>query len=131
MIIAIDFDGVCVSNEFPKIGRDIGAVPVLLEFLENGHKLILLTNRYGQSLKDAENWFMAYGISLYGINHNPVQWRFSKSPKVYADLYIDDRGLGCPLKNEPSVSSKPYIDWEKARVLLKKIDNRVYNTKKD
>ena len=27
MIIAIDFDGTCVTDEFPKIGKDIGAVP--------------------------------------------------------------------------------------------------------
>lgn len=118
MTIAIDFDGVCVSNEFPKVGKDIGAVSVLLELVAKDHKLILLTNRYGQSLKDAENWFLAYGIPLYGINRNPVQWHFSKSPKVYADLYIDDRGLGCPLKTDVSVSDKPFVDWEKARRLI-------------
>lgn len=27
MIIAIDFDGTCVTHEFPKIGKDIGAAP--------------------------------------------------------------------------------------------------------
>lgn len=121
MTIAIDFDGVCVSNEFPKVGHDIGAVPVLQKLVAKGHKLILLTNRYEQTLKDAENWFMAYGIPLYGVNRNPVQWHFSKSPKVYADLYIDDRGLGCPLKTDPSLSEKPFIDWTKAHVLLKSL----------
>lgn len=119
MTIAIDFDGVCVSNEFPQIGHDIGAVPVLSELIAKGHKLILLTNRYGESLKDAEKWFRAYGIPLYGVNRNPVQWRFSKSPKVYADLYIDDHGLGCPLKKDPAISEKPFIDWDKARFLIK------------
>lgn len=122
MIIAIDFDGVCVSNAFPRVGDDIGAVPVLSELVAKGHKLILLTNRYGQSLKDAENWFRAYGIPLYGINRNPVQWHFSKSPKVYADLYIDDRGLGCPLTTDASVSEKPFVDWDKVRELLKRLD---------
>ena len=29
MDILIDFDGTCVAHEFPKVGKDIGAVPVL------------------------------------------------------------------------------------------------------
>lgn len=91
MTIAIDFDGVCVSNEFPKMGKDIGAVPVLSELVAKGHKLILLTNRYGQSLKDAENWFMAYGIPLYGVNRNPVQCVFPKARK-FMQIYISMTG---------------------------------------
>lgn len=35
MIIAIDFDGTCVTHEYPNIGRDIG--PVLRKLVENGH----------------------------------------------------------------------------------------------
>lgn len=123
MFIAIDFDGVCVSNEYPKVGRDIGAVPVLQELTEKDHKLILLTNRDGQTLKDAENWFMAYGLPLYAVNRNPVQWRFSSSAKVYAHLYIDDSALGCPLKKDPEISDKLFIDWDKAREWL--IDNKI------
>lgn len=115
MLIAIDFDGTCVTNEFPKIGKDIGARPVLEELIRKGHKLILLTNRSDDSLSDALLWFKAYGISLYGVNHNPVQYRFSKSPKVYANLYIDDTALGCPLKKNLSLSPKPFVDWEEAR----------------
>lgn len=29
MDIVIDFDGTCVTHEFPLVGKDIGAVPVL------------------------------------------------------------------------------------------------------
>lgn len=29
MILGLDFDGTCVTHEFPKIGKDIGAIPVL------------------------------------------------------------------------------------------------------
>lgn len=120
MTIAIDFDGVCIANEFPKPGADIGAVPVLRELVARGHRLILLTNRDGQHLKDAQSWFMAYDIPLYAINRNPVQWRFSNSPKVYADLYIDDRGFGCPLKTDKTVSRKPFVDWETACRMLRR-----------
>lgn len=118
MIIALDFDGVCVADDYPKIGPDIGAVPVLLEMAARGHKLILYTIRSGQALRDAENWFKAYGIPLFGINRNPIQWRFSTSPKVYAHLYIDDHALGCPLKSDPAVSGKPFVDWDKVRAIL-------------
>lgn len=118
MIIALDFDGVCVADEYPKVGADIGAVPVLLELAARGHKFILYTIRSGQPLRDAENWFKAYGIPLFGINRNPIQWRFSTSPKVYAHLYIDDHALGCPLKSDSSVSHKPFVDWERVRAML-------------
>lgn len=35
-IIGIDFDGTVVTHDFPKIGKDIGAVPVL-----RNHPLLL------------------------------------------------------------------------------------------
>ena len=41
MNIAIDFDGTCVSHEFPEIGKDIDAIPVLKELIKSGHNLIL------------------------------------------------------------------------------------------
>lgn len=40
MIIAIDFDGTCVTHDYPRIGKDIGAVPVLKKIVENGHRLL-------------------------------------------------------------------------------------------
>ncbi len=45
IVINVDFDGTVVTHEFPKIGKDIGAVPVLRELVEHGHKLILFTMR--------------------------------------------------------------------------------------
>jgi hypothetical protein len=33
MIIAVDFDGTCVTHDFPHVGKDIGAVPVLKELV--------------------------------------------------------------------------------------------------
>jgi hypothetical protein len=40
MVICIDFDGTCVSHEFPAVGKDIGSIPVLKALVENGHKVI-------------------------------------------------------------------------------------------
>lgn len=121
LIIALDFDGTCVTNDFPKIGRDIGAVPVLKELVEKGHRLILLTNRYDDLLSEAVAWFNDNGIPLFGVNNNPIQARFTKSPKIYADIYIEDRAVGCPvITNNPYISKAPFVDWKEIRSLLEK-----------
>ena len=137
MIIAVDFDGTCVTHEFPEVGKDIGAVPVLKELVKKGHKIILYTmrshpnkNNQGKTLsgeiisndtlQDAIDWFKRNKILLYGINENPNQERWTSSPKVYANIYIDDAALGTPLKyNKDDVSSRPYVNWDKMRILLK------------
>lgn len=117
MIIAIDFDGTCVTHEYPNIGKDIGAEPVLTKLVENGHQLILWTMRSGDQLRHAVDWFVERYIPLHGINTNPTQKTWTDSPKAYAQLYIDDAALGCPLKfNE--LSKRPYVDWEKIYKLL-------------
>ena len=112
--IAIDFDGTCVTHEFPNIGKDIGAVPVLRELVEKGCRLILFTMRSGKYLEDASTWFAANEIKLAGLQTNPGQKVWTQSPKAYAELYIDDAGLGCPLKTD-SLSERPYVDWGKVR----------------
>ena len=116
-IIAIDFDGTCVTHEYPHIGMDIGAVPVLKELTAQGCKLILYTMRSGQILKDAKEWFAENGIPLYAVNENPEQKSWTKSPKVYADFYIDDAAVGCPLIFKDGMPH-PFVDWEKMRELL-------------
>lgn len=118
MIIAIDFDGTCVTHEYPKIGRYIGAENVIRELIENGHKIILWTMRSGQELHDAVAWFDDLDIKLFGINQNPEQSSWSESPKAYAQLYIDDAALGIPL-NEGLYGERPYVNWDKARELLR------------
>ena len=130
MEICIDFDGTCVTHEFPKVGKDIGAVPVLKKLIANGHRLILFTMRSdiknvesddynihkkaGNYLTDAVNWFKENEIELYGVNTNPSQSGWTLSPKAYGQLYIDDAALGCPLCVEyvDGGDSKPYVDWE-------------------
>lgn len=123
MIIAVDFDGTCVTHAFPKVGKDIGAVPVLKALSECGHKLILCTMRDARSLQntlqDAVDWFENNGIPLYGVNYNPQQKSWTLSPKIYANLYIDDAALGIPLKYDETLSGRPFVDWEKVEQFLK------------
>lgn len=117
MIIALDFDGTVVSHEYPHIGEDIGAVPVLKELVAAGHKLILFTMRSGKLLDDAIAWFERNGIELYAVNENPEQKSWTSSVKVHANIYIDDCALGCPIRYEEDIR-RPFVDWKKVREIL-------------
>ena len=61
MIIAVDFDGTCVTHEFPRVGAEIGAAEVLKELTDKGHKIILFTMRSHQ-LDGAEETKVCIGI---------------------------------------------------------------------
>jgi hypothetical protein len=133
MEICIDFDGTCVAHEFPKVGKDIGAQPVLKRLVEKGHNLILFTMRCdhtskpsstdaaiiakaGKYLTDATKWFEKNGIPLYGIQTNPAQRNWTESPKAYGQMYIDDAALGCPLVF--GEHERPFVDWKAVENML-------------
>lgn len=116
-VIAVDFDGTVVTHEYPLIGEDAGAVPVLRELAANGCRIILHTMRHGPLLEQAEAWFRERGIALYAVNENPSQRRWTASAKVYADLYIDDSALGVPLRFIDGCS-RPVVDWQRVREQL-------------
>lgn len=109
MIIAVDFDGTCVTHEYPRVGKEIGAHYALRLLVANGHKIILNTMRGGDDLLPALEWFERYGIDLYGVNENPTQKEWTKSTKAYAHLYIDDAAFGCPLLHVPG--TRPFVNW--------------------
>lgn len=111
IIIAIDFDGTCVSHAYPKVGKSIGAEPVLKKFVEDGAKLILWTVRTNKQLEDAQDWFEDNGIELWAVNKNPTQSGWSASPKAHANIYIDDLALGVPLAKTDDSDKKPHVDW--------------------
>jgi len=118
MIIAVDFDGTCVTHAYPEVGKDIGAAKVLRELVDNNNSLILLTMRSGELLDAAVEWFKQNDIKLWGIQKNPTQHTWTSSNKVYAQLYIDDAGLGCPLKYDSEMSNRGFVDWASARQML-------------
>lgn len=133
IVVAVDFDGTCVSHEFPLVGREIGAPRVLKRMVAAGAKLILWTMRSdvenpssdhpeitpqgGPYLTDATQWFEKHEIPLYGVQRNPTQDRWTHSPKAYANIYIDDAALGCPLKTEVP-GERPFVDWDKVEEML-------------
>src|SRR5690606_20245312 len=116
------------------IGEDIGAISVLKELVDNGHKLILFTMRSdrakgsfigdnyevygGDFLKQSVSWFEDNDIPLYGIQVNPTQHTWTTSPKAYGQLMIDDSALGTPLKVDEKLSDRPFVDWIKVREML-------------
>mgnify|MGYP000045987135 CR=1 FL=1 len=116
--INIDVDGTVFTHDYPNIGHDIGAVPVLKALTNNGHKLIIFTMRDGKELQEAVDWFAQNDIPVYGVQTNPTQKRWTKSPKSYAQLMIDDSALGCPLKYDLAISQRPFVDWDAVYTIL-------------
>lgn len=110
LIIAVDFDGTMVTHEYPFIGKDIGAPPVLRTLIKRGFKIILFTMRSGADLDEAVKWCTDNDIRLYGVNENPYQSSWTKSPKPYAHVYIDDASLGVPLVHP--LQGRSYVDWK-------------------
>jgi len=116
-VVSLDFDGTLVSHAYPYIGKDIGAVPWLLHLQKHGVLFVLNTMRSDKELQEAVDWCGANGIALYGINVNPNQHSWTTSPKVSADVYVDDLALGAPLTYFPT-DSRPHLDWAKAGPML-------------
>jgi hypothetical protein len=121
--VAIDFDGTCVTNAYPDIGDDVGAAPWLRAAAALGAKLILHTMRHDPVREkpgvefDAVAWFAANHIELWRVNENTDQQEWSKSPKIYAHIYIDDAALGAPLRVK-GPRERPFVDWSVAGPLL-------------
>lgn len=125
MIIAVDFDGTCVTHDYPEIGKSIGAEKVLKNLVKNGHSIILYTMRSHKPYKDRDllqeaiEWFNKNDIPLFGVNENPAQFDWTDSPKPFAHLYIDDSALGCP-KMMDERSSRAFVNWPEIDRIFKK-----------
>lgn len=118
MIVAVDFDGTLVRHKFPDIGPPIpGALETLRELQAQGVKLVLWTMRSGETLEAALSFCKGHGIEFFGVNGNPHQHAWTSSPKAYAQIYIDDAALGCPLRMELE-DERPWVDWQAVRELL-------------
>lgn len=116
-IIAVDFDGTCVVHRYPEIGEEVPyCVDILNLLVENNYKIVLNTMRGGKELNDAINWFKERNIPLYGANETPGQRSWTSSPKIWAQLYIDDAALGCPLKRLEN--GHIVVDWVRVKMFL-------------
>lgn len=107
LTIAVDFDGICVHDEFPHVGADMfGAELALKKLQSDGHHIILWTCRehfpyhgVDDVLQLAIDWFTKRDISLYAINGNPdmiLEHDYPIARKCHADVLIDDHALFIP-----------------------------------
>jgi hypothetical protein len=121
MIIAVDFDGTIVQPLFPKIGKPVaGAFEWMKRFQKAKAKLILWTmrsnqQRSGDVLDEAVAFCRSKGLEFWGINSNPEQ-DWSSSNKAYANAYIDDNAVGCPMKLDND--GYMVVDWEQVGPLV-------------
>lgn len=117
MIIALDFDGTLVTHEYPYIGKPLPLAKEVVKLLSiNGHELFLYTMRDGVQLEEAKTYCIENGLPILNFNESPAQ--FSTSPKQYAQFYIDDAALGCPLKFDYDFSYRPFVDWRAVAQML-------------
>lgn len=112
-VIAVDFDGTCVTHMYPAVGEDIGAEIVLPKLVEKGYRLILYTMRSDEKVEEALKWFEKYEIPIWAVNENPTQKNWTASTKVYANFYIDDAAVGIALTKRDSNDPKerPFVNW--------------------
>ena len=118
MIIAIDFDGTIADHRYPDLGSPVpGAIDWMQRWVNAGAKIILWTMRSdgndGPTLTGAVEYLHRQGVELWSINDNPDQHTWTDSPKALANLYIDDRAFGCPLRENPRAGGAPIVDWAK------------------
>jgi len=93
-IIAIDFDGTLVTDEYPEIGSINSYVWSAARRAQlDGAKLILWTSRTGQALDDAVQFCACRGLVFDAVNDNidEVKALGWNARKVFATVYIDDR----------------------------------------
>lgn len=102
MIIAIDFDGTIVEDRYPEIGKLIGgAREVINKLYDEGYEIIIWSCRARVGKARAIEFLAKNGIKYHRFNEsspaNLKQYNNVDTRKVYADLYIDDKGLMKPL----------------------------------
>lgn len=103
MIFAIDFDDTIATECNGRLIEIPGAIDTIKQLQNKGHKIIIWTCRNTQSIAIMSMWLNNMGLIPDAINDNIegiVGWA---KPKVYADVYIDDR-------NYP-----PFDGWDNVR----------------
>ena len=106
MIIAVEFDGTIVEDEYPKIGKERPFAFYILKELQNrGNEIILWTCRTGKDLDSAIQYCQNNGLIFNAINSDinasRKEIQTNSAAKVNADTYIDFHNIcGIPSWNE-------------------------------
>lgn len=89
-LIALDFDGTCVTHAYPVIGDRVpGFVEVMEAVKKASHAVVLVLNtvRCGLHLIEALDWLAQFADRippLAAVNLNPDQSGWNNSTKIYA-----------------------------------------------
>ena len=97
LLIAVDFDGTIVEDAYPDIGKPkLFAFETLKRLQKDGHRLILWTYRSDVRLEEAVEFCKKNDLEFYAVNKSfpEEQFNYTKSRKIHADLFIDDRNIG-------------------------------------
>ena len=96
-IIAVDFDGTLVEDEFPEIGQPrLWVWDEVFRAQEQGTKIILWTSRDNERLKAAVEFCTERGLHFDAINDNLDECKImfnNDTRKVYANEYWDDKAV--------------------------------------
>jgi hypothetical protein len=96
-IIAIDFDGVIVTDMYPDIGPAIpGAIEAIRELHEHGYCIIINSCRARVEEQEMKDWIRDHDIPVCCINENCREriWKYrTDCRKISADVYIDDKNI--------------------------------------
>jgi len=95
LIIAVDFDGTVIKQEYPEMGKPIkGVKEALWRVKHKGHKIVYWTARNGFKLKEVKNWLIGNHYPIDGINRNLPGSPYRSWPKICMDVIWDDRNVG-------------------------------------
>lgn len=95
--ISIDFDGVIVVNEYPRIGSTLKGAKDSINELYNTHYIIINTCRSGEAADEAKQFLIDNGINFHAFNENLphlIKKYNTDTRKISADIYIDDKNIG-------------------------------------
>lgn len=96
-ILAVDFDGtLAFSNKYGQLETaNIPLFKTLIEYQNNGHKIILWTCREGKDLEEAKDFCVQNRLLFDAVNENVPEWQNKTvaKRKIYYDILIDDRAV--------------------------------------
>lgn len=112
-IMAVDFDGTLVVDQFPEIGAERENFCRFIRILQRmGVKSILWTSRTGSALREAVEWCEDHDLHFDTINENLPEvielTGGTDTRKVYANMYFDDRNRSI---SDPIRQSKVKEIW--------------------
>lgn len=105
-VAAIDFDGTLCEEAYPEIGAEKPMMLILVKTLQQlGVYTILWTCRSKERLEEAKKWCIERGLTFDKYNEHAdcfLEKYPNQSPKIYADIYIDDKAHNA-LKNAKDI----------------------------